>query len=451
MRILTLLLAILFSVTIYAQGISGGGPLNLRILNGRGNPNNTAIGSVGDLYMQADNTGIGRLWVKKRNGYSATGWTQLVDTVAASTVSYWTLTSNKLYPNSNSYVVGIGTTTPQAQLSVLPTNNTINFLTGDSIKGVGSRFDLFTNTPFGHKSVSLIYGTYGDFTAFFPGVNCSNCGDTSQLGSWALNFGGINNKAEGLGATTVGGVQNSATGTFAGNFASKVCIASGNSAANYNSSACVADEDLSFNIGSLSGYALGDHSFNLGSYKGVAGTYHEGVMGSMPLVDSTGRNRRIWDENDPIFRAGCNDADQTPRDGFEIGKSGRLVVGIVYSIKSDTTFPTLQIYGSPYGSDTLIKAYNKNGTAEMILTGDGKLRVASIQATTAGGVGKVLTSDANGVGTWNVTAFTSLDSLSIYATTPTVFTTYGCTDCHANGITGAIVSYINGAWRRIFN
>ncbi len=68
---------------------------------------------------------------------------------------------------------------------------------------------------------------------------------------------------------------------------------------------------------------------------------------------------------------------------------------------------------------------------------------------TSKGTGKVLTSDASGLATWGVTAFTQSDSATIYATTPTVGTTYLCTNCSGSGITGRIVSYYGSAWRRI--
>ena len=65
------------------------------------------------------------------------------------------------------------------------------------------------------------------------------------------------------------------------------------------------------------------------------------------------------------------------------------------------------------------------------------------------GSGKVLTSDADGNATWGVTAFTPLDSLTIYALTPSESTTYFCTDCTGDGITGRIVTYIGAMWRRL--
>jgi len=45
--------------------------------------------------------------------------------------------------------------------------------------------------------------------------------------------------------------------------------------------------------------------------------------------------------------------------------------------------------------------------------------------------------------------FASLDSVSIYTSTPTVATTFFCNNCAGSGITGRIVSYIGGAWRRL--
>lgn len=65
------------------------------------------------------------------------------------------------------------------------------------------------------------------------------------------------------------------------------------------------------------------------------------------------------------------------------------------------------------------------------------------------GDGKVLTSDANGLASWQPASATPLDSATIYALTPTLGTQYYCTDCTGNGITGRIVAYIGAAWRRL--
>jgi hypothetical protein len=47
------------------------------------------------------------------------------------------------------------------------------------------------------------------------------------------------------------------------------------------------------------------------------------------------------------------------------------------------------------------------------------------------------------------TSFTPSDSLTIYSLTPSNFTSYACTDCTGNGITGAILTFIDGLWRRL--
>lgn len=65
------------------------------------------------------------------------------------------------------------------------------------------------------------------------------------------------------------------------------------------------------------------------------------------------------------------------------------------------------------------------------------------------GVGKVLTSDADGNATWQANKPTSADSATIYALSPDEFTLYSCTNCTGNGITGRIVAYIGAAWRRL--
>jgi len=76
-----------------------------------------------------------------------------------------------------------------------------------------------------------------------------------------------------------------------------------------------------------------------------------------------------------------------------------------------------------------------------------------IRITEGAGNGKVLTSDGNGVATWHsswaASSTTSADSVTIYALTPTPGTQYFCNNCTGGGITGRVVYYAGGAWRRI--
>ena len=65
------------------------------------------------------------------------------------------------------------------------------------------------------------------------------------------------------------------------------------------------------------------------------------------------------------------------------------------------------------------------------------------------GAGKVLTSDANGLASWGATSFTTSDSATIYALTPANGTSYFCSDCSGDGITGRIVSYFSSFWKRL--
>lgn len=60
----------------------------------------------------------------------------------------------------------------------------------------------------------------------------------------------------------------------------------------------------------------------------------------------------------------------------------------------------------------------------------------------------VLKNDSTGNATWSATAFTPADSVTIYALIPDNGTTYYCTDCSGNGVTGRIVSFFGAAWRR---
>ena len=50
---------------------------------------------------------------------------------------------------------------------------------------------------------------------------------------------------------------------------------------------------------------------------------------------------------------------------------------------------------------------------------------------------------------WQPTSQTLADSVTIYAQTPLTGTMYYCTDCSGNGITGRILAFIGGLWRRL--
>ena len=82
-------------------------------------------------------------------------------------------------------------------------------------------------------------------------------------------------------------------------------------------------------------------------------------------------------------------------------------------------------------------------TAKLHVTGNFRL----VDGTE--GTGKTLVSDASGNASWSPTAFTPSDSVTIYALSPTEGTSYYCTDCTGDGITGRIVTYIGAMWRRL--
>ena len=82
-------------------------------------------------------------------------------------------------------------------------------------------------------------------------------------------------------------------------------------------------------------------------------------------------------------------------------------------------------------------------TAKLHVAGNFRL----VDGTQAAGY--TLTSDANGNATWSPTSFTPSDSATIYALTPAEGTSYFCTDCTGDGITGRIVTYIGAMWRRL--
>ena len=62
---------------------------------------------------------------------------------------------------------------------------------------------------------------------------------------------------------------------------------------------------------------------------------------------------------------------------------------------------------------------------------------------------KISGTDKFSVDTMGLVSYAELDSVTIYALTPTKNATVYCSDCTGNGIVGRILSYIGSAWRRL--
>lgn len=74
--------------------------------------------------------------------------------------------------------------------------------------------------------------------------------------------------------------------------------------------------------------------------------------------------------------------------------------------------------------------------------------------TDTGSVGQVISitdnyQDGTVRAQWRYPQPQSIDSVSVYATTPAEGTMVHCNDCTGNGITGRIIAYIGAAWRRL--
>ncbi len=144
---------------------------------------------------------------------------------------------------------------------------------------------------------------------------------------------------------------------------------------------------------------------------------------------------------------------------------GYASLGNLLSGSGNTAIGALSGTGSSLLYSTAIGARSKVGCDSCIVLGDttatngvgigtaypsAKLDVRGNVKIADGtqGAGKVLQSNSAGLASWGVTAFTQSDSATIYATTPAVGTTYMCTNCSGTGITGRVVTYYSGAWRR---
>ena len=98
----------------------------------------------------------------------------------------------------------------------------------------------------------------------------------------------------------------------------------------------------------------------------------------------------------------------------------------------------------------LSSSYNNGNNFNALIVDTALLINGTIQITDGTqGSGKVLTSNAYGLASWQATSFTTSDSATIYALTPANGTTYFCSNCSGSSVTGRIVSYFGSLWRRL--
>jgi len=117
-----------------------------------------------------------------------------------------------------------------------------------------------------------------------------------------------------------------------------------------------------------------------------------------------------------------------------------------HSSVSNVVYNNQAGFSFDFGDTTLNRSFviSKNETPLFSVSEEGVINIP-----TGASNGYVLTSDATGNASWGVTSFTTADSATIYATTPTAGTTYYCSNCSGNGVTGRIVSYFGSLWRRL--
>jgi|GEM_PF-3689192 len=355
--------------------------------------------------------------------------------------------------------------TTNKSVKLLP--NSIVFTNADSNLSVNPNYKIYQTNTYGFPVPKSYFGVWGNLTGI--GLNnCPDCGNPDSLGESAFVYQSINSKAQGSMSMVIGGMESEASGMNSSVIGSGYSRATGNysiilggvgnyastsddnnSAAIVGSNECRALNSQTFIASSYKCDALGDHSTVLDGYAMVAQTYHELVMGNVGIVDYTITDHESWNVNDPIFRIGMNpstlDADTTHRqDGFAVGKSGRLVVGIHYLGEgADITKAGLTVYQSPYGNPALLNlvSLNRNDSLQ-IQNNPINFSIASNKPIALNGVT---------VNTTHGVVFHNTDSVTIYSLPkPMRGETYYCTDCTPNDKSkgGVKVCYNGTAWKR---
>jgi hypothetical protein len=167
------------------------------------------------------------------------------------------------------------------------------------------------------------------------------------------------------------------------------------------------------------------HTLILAGYKDTVHCYHEMVFGPAAVERRAPFNSGGWDNRDLLFNIGN-------AGGFPLTQANEQSALLMIKKGNIALGQALDSTNIPDTTDALLH-----------LHGD-----IQIQDGTEA-IGRTLISDNKGRAHWGVTAFTTSDSATIYATTPAGGTTYYCSDCSGSGITGRIVSYIGAAWRRL--
>ena len=239
-----------------------------------------------------------------------------------------------------------------------------------------------------------------------------NTGSPLNAGSSAS---GISNTISNSNASFITGVGNTIDGAGTGNSAiiggsyNTITANDPNVAtmAIIGSIECYADSALSFIASSFQSGARGDHATVIAGYRAYANYYHQFMMGSQPIVDTTGflfHTSSNWQLNNKTFTIGNGGVDEpTPirmTNSITQIANGNMLVGThwkdVYD-DLDTNSAILTVLGDSVGNaDGLIFEVLKQDLDTVFRVSESGLRIKDGTQ----GDGYVLQSDASGNATW---------------------------------------------------
>jgi len=269
--------------------------------------------------------------------------------------------------------------------------------------------------------VALVIGGVSD-TASGQTSAILNSSNSSAAAGFATIIGSAACSVTGNGSSIISAANSVVTGVSSGILHSTGSTVSANNSLILNSSDSHIDFDTNGNgnliaastlagidgnarlavaLGSYKSFQYGTHSISLGSAYDTTYAYHEIVIGNSAFHDPSGTSNGMV-KGDMFIGIG-NAQDSTEHQNcFIMIKNGNTVIG-----------DSLNIGDKPLPSGPMLRV-------------KGNVKVDSL-----------------------LNLSTGLDSVTLYALTPTNGTLAFCNNCTGSGITGRIVAYIGAAWRRL--
>jgi hypothetical protein len=205
------------------------------------------------------------------------------------------------------------------------------------------------------------------------------------------------------------------------------------------SSSVRADSALSFVIGSFQSAARSDHGSVINAYRAYASYYHQLIWGSQPIVDTTGFTFDIsstWNLNSKYWTVGNGGAEDEGSPSIRETNSitqianGNILFGThwkdVYD-DLDTNSAIVTVMNDSVAGDMIFAAINKDRDTTLTISEDALTYIDGNQSD-----GYVLTSDANGLATWQAPPSFVIYQDAGSTTTTTAWETIGSHTIPAN-------------------